>query len=122
VVVLGDSLTQPAVILCISSLPGLAISQRRIILGHSDQALQDEPGLDGHRFLAPEGAVVVEDPDPLPRRHIGAPAPPPPARGPQSRVLPSLTRRRSTKAGHCLLWVMACSIFLLADNSPPHRP
>jgi hypothetical protein len=62
-IVSGHDVTEPGVIAPIRCLPRLLRAQRRIGLGHTRQPLQDEAELDGHRLLAPQRAVVVEDGD-----------------------------------------------------------
>ena len=51
---------EPAVVALVGGLPGLALAQRRVGLGHLDEPAQDEVELDRHRLLAPQRAVVVE--------------------------------------------------------------
>jgi hypothetical protein len=58
----------------VGGLPWLAVAQRRVLLGHGGQALEDEAELDRHRLLAPQGAVVVEHRHPLGRWHVARPA------------------------------------------------
>jgi hypothetical protein len=64
-VVPGHDVPQPVVVLGVGGLPGLALAQRRVLVGHGGQPPQDEAELDRHRLLAPQGAVVVEDRNPL---------------------------------------------------------
>ena len=64
-VVLGHHRAQPLAVLLAGRLPGVAVAQRRIGLGHLRQSAQDEIGLDRQRLLAPERAVVVEHRDAL---------------------------------------------------------
>ena len=70
VVVLRDRPPSQRVVLLVGGLPRLALSQRLVLLGHLGQTREDEAELDRHRLLAPEGAVVVEDGDPLGRRNV----------------------------------------------------
>jgi hypothetical protein len=64
-VVPGHDLVKPAVVPVVGGLPGLAVAQPRVLVGHGGQPLEDEAELDGHRLLAPQGAVVVEHGQPL---------------------------------------------------------
>jgi hypothetical protein len=73
VVVLGDDLAQPVVVLVVGGLPWLAVAELGVLVGHGGQALEDEAELDRHRLLAPQGAVVVEHRHPLLRRKIAGP-------------------------------------------------
>jgi hypothetical protein len=68
-VVPGYEVAQPAVVLVIGGLPGLARAQLGVLVGHGGQAAQDEVELDRHRLLAPQRAVVVEDGHQLLRRN-----------------------------------------------------
>ena len=65
VVVLDHRLAEPGVVLSLRGHPGLLVPQRRVLLGHLGQPLEDEPELDRHRLLTPQRAVVVEHGDPL---------------------------------------------------------
>jgi hypothetical protein len=69
----GHDLPEPLVVLVVGRLPGLAGAQRGVLVGHGDQPAQDKVQLDGHRLLAPQGAVVVEHRHPLLRRHVALP-------------------------------------------------
>src|SRR6478736_9183557 len=64
-VVLVHQPAEPGEVLLVRGLPRLLLAQRRRLFGHRGKAAQDEVGLDRHRLLAPEGAVVVEDSDTL---------------------------------------------------------
>ena len=68
-VVLVHQPAEPGEVLVVRRLPRLFLAQRRSLLGHRGEPAQDEVGLDRHRLLAPEGAVVVEDSDSLLDRH-----------------------------------------------------
>ena len=68
-VVLDHHLAEPGIVALVRGLPGLLLAESRVGLGHLVQPAQDEVGLDRHRLLAPERAVVVEHRDPLLRRH-----------------------------------------------------
>ena len=68
-VVLGHQRTQPAVVALVGGLPGLALAQLGLRLGHLHEAAKDEVELDRHRLLAPQGAVVVEHCHALLDRH-----------------------------------------------------
>ena len=59
-VVLCHDRAHPVVVAFVGGLPGLALAQRRVRLGHLHEPAQDEVELDRHRLLAPERAVVVE--------------------------------------------------------------
>jgi hypothetical protein len=64
-VVVIEHLSQPGVVTLVRRLPRLAVAQLRVGLRHLVQPAEDEVGLDRHRLLAPQGAVVVEDRDAL---------------------------------------------------------
>jgi hypothetical protein len=71
VIVLGDHVVEPPVVLGVGGLPGLTGAQGLILFGHDAQAAQDEVELDRRRLLTPQGAVVVEDRDPVLRWDFG---------------------------------------------------
>ena len=64
-IVFGYHTTQPVEILLPGGLPGLFGTQRGVSSGLRSQPAQEIVELDISRFLAPEGAVVVENGDPL---------------------------------------------------------
>ena len=68
-VVLVHQPAEPGEVLVVRGLPRLLLAQRRCLFGHRGEAAQDEVGLDRHRLLAPERAVVVEDRNALLDRH-----------------------------------------------------
>ena len=62
-VVVVEHLPQPGIVALVRRLPRLAVAQLRVGLGHLVQPAENEVGLDRHRLLAPQGAVVVEHRD-----------------------------------------------------------
>jgi hypothetical protein len=60
-----DRGAQPAVVLLISGLPRLTTTQPIVLMRHLDESAQNEVQLYRHGFLAPQGAVVVEDGHPI---------------------------------------------------------
>ena len=69
-VVLGEDRAQPAVVVLVCGLPGLAGAKLGIGLRHLDQPAEDEVGLDRQRLLAPQRAVVVKHRHPLLDGHV----------------------------------------------------
>ena len=74
VIVLVDRAAEPCVVLLVRGLPRLPRAQRLVLLRHLREPHQDEAELDRHRFLAPQGAVVVVDGNPFGGRDIVRPA------------------------------------------------
>ena len=94
-VVLLQHRSEPAEVPLVRRLPRLLLAERRVGLGHLVEPAQDEVGLNRHRLLAPERAVVVEDRDALlgrnaVRRH---------ALDEAERSRPSRRRRSRTASG-----------------------
>jgi hypothetical protein len=73
-VVLGHERAEPTEVVFKEGLPWLAFAQLRLRRRHFREAAKNEVQLDRHRLLAPQGAVVVEDRDPLLHRDGGRPA------------------------------------------------
>jgi hypothetical protein len=63
VIMLGNDVSEPGVVLLVCGFPGLPVTQRGTLLCYRGQAHHDEAEFEGHRLLAPERAVVVEDGD-----------------------------------------------------------
>ena len=59
-IVVSHQLPEPAIVALIRRLPRLAVTQVRVGLRHLAQPAENEIGLDRHRLLTPQGAVVVE--------------------------------------------------------------
>ena len=90
-VVLVHHPAEPRVVALVGRLPGLAVAQPRVGVGHRVQPPQDEVRLDRHRLLAPERAVVVERRDALLDRDLGDGAL-------DERRSPAWRRRRSSSS------------------------